>query len=398
MPDARWISFEELQARQAEWRALAAASEFPTAFADPGWVLSWWRSYGAGHEPWTFVQENADGSLRALAPLALGSSRLTRTLIFAGGSWNGLETLLCAPQAEAEFVEPLLAALAERRGEWDTWRIQRLRIEAVLARVLLDGGGRLRATAHDLRLQPYLLLPSGVEDFEAQFGSKQRSTQRRKWRKLSELGAQAGVVEEPAAVEATMRELLALRRSRAAAQGQRHAHMEATYESFLLEAVQGLLPDGARLWRLDLDGQLLASRLNLLQGPREHSYLLGLGEAHANLSPGNSLELQAINEAIRQGRGEFELGPGRDEYKYRLGGVDRTVARLVTPSPTARGRALTSLAAADLRLRDSTAAEALRRRGSGGTSERAGAGRHAAQGEKGQQQAAAAPATSASES
>jgi CelD/BcsL family acetyltransferase involved in cellulose biosynthesis len=371
----RWIAFDELESRREEWRALARASEFPTAFADPAWVLAWWRTYGVRHDPWAFALEDSNGALRALAVLALEHSARARTLTFAGESWNGLQTPICAPGVEAELVTLLLDALCERSREWDTWKIQRLRLDSSLAQTLLDGG-RLRAAARDLRLQPYLQLPSDVESYEMSFGSKQRSTQRRKWRKLSELGAQAGTVAEPVAAARTLDQLLALRRSRATAMGQRHEHMDEAYERFLHAAMRELLPDGARLWRLDLDGELLASRLNLVQGPREHSYLLGLGEGHANLSPGNALELRAIAEAIEQGREEFELGPGRDEYKYRLGGLDRTVVRLVAASPSLRGRALTSLSAVDLRLRDSTAAEALRRR-RGVRSERAGAGRHA---------------------
>jgi CelD/BcsL family acetyltransferase involved in cellulose biosynthesis len=370
MPGCRWIELVELEDRHVEWRRLAAASEFPTAFADPAWILAWWRSFGEGHEPWTFVLEGQDGSLRGLAPLALERSGLTRTIRFAGGSWNGLETLICLPGAEDEFSDLLLQALHERRKEWELWRIQRLRTSSALARTLFDGAGALRASAHDLRLQPFLELPSDVEQFEARFGSKQRNTQRRKWRKLTELGAKASIVEEPDRVVSTLGELLELRRSRAIAQNQRYKHMDEQYERFLSAAVLRLLPDGARLWRLDLDGAMLASRLNLIQGSREHSYLLGLGDDHANLSPGNSLELQAINEAIRQGRTELELGPGLDTYKYRLGARDREVARLVVSSGSPRGRLVTGLAAADLRLRDSGAAEALRQR-KGVISERA---------------------------
>ncbi len=370
MPGARWITLSELEDRRDEWRALAAGSDFPSAFADPAWVLSWWKHFGQDHEPWTFAQEDEAGALAGLAPLAFARSGIARTLSFAGGTWNGLETTISRRGSEAELTGLLLDALATRRGEWDTWRIQRLCVDSSLARTLLDGMGPLRAAAHDVRLQPYLKLPGEMEAFEAQFGSKQRSTQRRKWRKLTELGAQARVVEDPAEVASTLSRLLELRRGRAIAMGQRHKHMDARYEAFLQEAVAALLPGGARLWRLDLDGEMIASRLNLVQGPREHSYLLGLGEGHANLSPGNMLELQAIADAISQGRSEFELGPGRDVYKYRLGGVDREVARLVVASSSARGRALTSLAAADLRLRDSAAAEALRRR-KGITSERA---------------------------
>jgi CelD/BcsL family acetyltransferase involved in cellulose biosynthesis len=386
MPAPRWISSGELQERRQQWRQLACASEFPSAFSDPAWLLSWWQSFGEQHEPWTYAWEDDDGSLRGLALLALGRSRLARELSFAGGSWNGLDTLVCAPGTEDEFARLLLRALVERAGEWDVWRILRLRTDCPLARMLLGGAEGLRCAAHDVRLQPYLPLPADVGSYEAQFGSKQRSTQRRKWRKLTALGASARVIADSGEAQPALRELLALRRARAQEQGQRYRHMDDRYEHFLSQAVGELLPDGARLWMLELDGGTLASRLNLIEGEREHSYLLGLGSDHANLSPGNSLELEAIRSAIEQGRTEFELGPGRDEYKYRLGGRDREIAKMVIASPTLRGRTATAVAAADLRLRDSAAAERLRAR-MGVASERATAAERPAESDT------AAPAT-----
>lgn len=362
MESCRWITLAELERRRAEWHELAAGSELPSAFADPAWILSWWRHYGEDYEPWPLALEDRDGSLRGLALLALGRSRLARTLTFAGGRWNGLETLICARGDEARLSDSLLAALAERRKEWDVWRVQRLPRASALARTLLDGGVALRAAAHDIRLQPFLALPADVSAFEARFGGKQRNTLRRKWRRLTELGAAPRRLTAPAEVESTLRVLLDLRRRRAIAQGQRHEHMDARFERFLFEAVGRLLPDGAHLWTLELDGRTLATHLNFVQGPREHSYLLGLSDDHANLSPGISLEHHAIHEAIEEGRTELDLGPGRDAYKYRLGACDRELTRLVVSSGSVRSRGIAGLLATDLRLRNTAMAEVLRRR------------------------------------
>jgi CelD/BcsL family acetyltransferase involved in cellulose biosynthesis len=193
-------------------------------------------------------------------------------------------------------------------------------------------------------------------------GSKQRSTQRRKWRRLLELGAAPRIVSDPSEIEPAVHRLVGLRRGRAIAMGQRHAHMDARFERFIVDAVRGLGPDGARLWTLEAEGQTLVMRLNLVQGPREHSYLLGLGHDHTALSPGSSLERHAILEAIAEGRAELDLGPGRDEYKYRLGAIDRELTRVIVASPSPRGRVIGAAAAADLALRNTAAAEALRRR------------------------------------
>jgi CelD/BcsL family acetyltransferase involved in cellulose biosynthesis len=360
--DCRWITLNELEHRHAEWHELAVDSEFPTAFSDPGWVLAWWRTYGEGHEPWCLALEGPDGSLRALALLACRRTPLARTLTFAGGEWNGLEALLCARGVEPRFSALLLEELAARRRDWDVWRIRRLPSESCLARLLLDGHSPLKAGAHDRRFQPFLTLPQDGSAFDSHFGSKQRNTQRRKWRRLLELGAAPRIVSDPPEIEPAVRRLLDLRRGRAMAMGQRHAHMDARFARFLVDAVRELSPDGARLWTLEADGQTLVMRLNLVQGSREHSYLLGLGNDHTALSPGSSLERHAILEAIAEGRTELDLGPGRDEYKYRLGAIDRELTRLIVPSPSARGRILGAIAAIDLALRNTAAAEALRRR------------------------------------
>jgi CelD/BcsL family acetyltransferase involved in cellulose biosynthesis len=357
----RWITLDELESRRAEWHELASTSEFPTAFADPGWVLPWWRTYGRRHQPWCLALEDADGSLRGLALLACRRRLLTRMLVFAGEDWNGLETMLCAPGLESRFSELLLEELAARRQDWDVWRVRRLPTQSCLARLLLEGDGPLKAAARDFRLQPFITLPQDGAAFESRFGSKQRGTQRRKWRRLLELGTSARLVSDPAEIEPAVHRLLELRRGRAIAMGQRHTHMDARYERFLVDAVRELGTNGTRLWTLELDGQTLVMRLDLVQGEREHSYMLGLSDGHTALSPGSSLERHAILEAIAEGRTELDLGPGRDEYKYRLGAIDRELARMVVLSPSPRGRTIGTTAAINLRLRKTGAAELLRR-------------------------------------
>ncbi len=362
MEGARWLTPQELEERRDEWRNLAAGSEFPTAFVAPAWILAWWQHYGEGHEPWSLALEGPDGSLRGLALLALRRSRLTRTLTFVGARWNSLETLVSAPGCEAELVAALSQALAQRSREWDLWRIGRLPTDSLLARSLLGAEHEIRAAAHDLRLQPYLELPGEAEVFEAQFNSKRRSEFRRRWRRLMELGARPRLVADPDEARGTVAQLLQMRRERALTKHQSHAHLDARFERFLTDAVHDLLPEGARLWTLELDDRILTAKLNLVQGPREHGYLVGLSDEHLSLSPGHALERHMIIASIADGRAEFDFGAGRDDYKYRWGAIDREVARIAVASPSPRGRLAGAPVAIDLRLRNTAAAERLRQR------------------------------------
>jgi CelD/BcsL family acetyltransferase involved in cellulose biosynthesis len=356
------MTLAELEDRQSQWRELGAASTFATIYTDPRWLLAWWRHYGEGHEPWLFALEDDAGSLRGLAPLALRRASASRELLFAGGRWNGFDTAISAAGAEDEMAAALLQALAERRGEWDVWRLGRLPTASSLASALLGGRADVGAVAHDVRLQPYVELPTQIDVFESRFTGKRRTDFRRKWRRLQEAGAEMQLVSDRAQVPQAVARLLELRRGRAAEMGQEHQDMDARFERFLTDAVVALLPDDVKLWTLELDGGLLTAKLDLVQGRRQHGYIAAVSSQQRSLSPGHSLERQAIHAMIEQGRGEFELGPGRDEYKYEWGASDRPVARVVVASPTARGRLLGARAAFDLRLRNTAAAEALRRR------------------------------------
>jgi CelD/BcsL family acetyltransferase involved in cellulose biosynthesis len=362
MSGTRWITLAELEERQLEWRGLAAGSEFSSIFVDPGWILTWWKSYGGDYEPWSLALEDHAGSLRGLAMFAQHTSGLSRTLTFAGGRWNGLETLLFAPGAEDELVAALISALDERRGDWDIWRIGRLPTSCALARALLSGERKPWASAHDLRFQPFLALPAEVDAFESRYGGKRRTEFRRRWRRLLELGAQARLASDPQDARITMARLLELRRSRSIVKGQNQAHMDARFESFITDAACELVPEGARLWSLELDDTILTAKLDFVEGGREHSYMSAVSDELLPLSPGHALERHAIHTMIGEGRTEFDMGPGRDMYKYHWGAVDRELARIVVRSPSPRGRLLGVRAAIDLRLRNTAVAEALRRR------------------------------------
>lgn len=362
MAGARWIELDELRQRQDEWRELAAGSAFPSIYSDPRWVLPWWRHYEGQAQPWSLALEDRSGALLGLALMASERSRAARTLSFAGGRWNGFDAPLCAAGSERELALALVAALRDRRRDWDLWRIGRTPVDSALAATLLHGEGALSAAGHDVRLQPFLELPGAVDLFESRFSGKSRNLFRRKWRRLLDAGAELRQIEDPAHVAAAVSRLLELRRDRAAAAGQSDSSMDGRFEAFLTEVVSAMLPDAVRLWLLELDGRLLAGKLNFVQSWREHGYIVAVGDEQLSLSPGHSLERQTIHAEIEEGRRELELGPGRGDYKYQWGASDRETTRIVVASPTARGGLLGTVAAVGLGLRDSRLAEAIRRR------------------------------------
>jgi CelD/BcsL family acetyltransferase involved in cellulose biosynthesis len=358
---SRWATISELAARREEWRELVSRSRYPSAFADPAWVLAWFRHYGSEHEAWPLLLSDAHGNMRGLALLALHRSRLAQTLSFAGARENGMEALVCAPEDEALLAHALAEALLHRRKRWDLWRIERLPCDSDLARLLLSTERQPGVAAHDVRLQPYVELTGSREGFEARFSPATRSKFRRGERRLERADAVTRLVTDRAEARAALNALLELHRRRAAQKGERRPYLDARFESFMGEVLDGLLPLRARLWTLEVGGAVVSARLSFVEGSVEQGFMLGMDHRHSNLGPGRELERIGLMHSAAEGLREYDFGPGRDDYKYGWKAVDREMLRALVASPTPRGRLAGKPAAAQLRLRTSAAAGLLRR-------------------------------------
>ena len=74
-------SGRELEALEAEWEALYAASPAATPFQSWAWLYSWWEVYGERYEPCA-ITVRSGGELAGLAPLA--RERGTGRVLFMG--------------------------------------------------------------------------------------------------------------------------------------------------------------------------------------------------------------------------------------------------------------------------------------------------------------------------
>ncbi|MGZ4385214.1 MAG: GNAT family N-acetyltransferase, partial [Gaiellaceae bacterium] len=171
----------ELEALGDEWDALVRAMRRPSPFLLHGWLVEWWRHFGAGARLAVSVARR-DGHLVGAAPLFIRRSGGFRVARFLGGHESALADLLLA---EGESESTALGLVQElRKQPFDYADVFGLPAGSAFGRAC---GGKLRLVE---RVEaPVLLMPDGWEaTYTAKTSSKKRNLHRRRLRQLGEVG------------------------------------------------------------------------------------------------------------------------------------------------------------------------------------------------------------------
>jgi hypothetical protein len=77
------------------------------------------------------------------------------------------------------------------------------------------------------------------------------------------------------------------------------------------------------IYEVLIDGKLASQQLCIRDGKVMHMYKIGMDDQFRTYAPGFLSVHFAMNEARKEGFVEFDLGPGPEDYKYKVGGKDR---------------------------------------------------------------------------
>lgn len=320
-------------ALEGEWTRLLTSSLSSSLFLTWEWLHAWW-THLRGEARLALLTVRRGQELLAIAPFVshgaslLGSPRLS----FMGEGRIGSDYLDVIVRHGAE--EPALAALAARLARTGaTLRMRQLRTTtsagARLARKLRLLGCRVRATR--THRCPYIALEGGsFEAYLATLGSEHRYNFQRKLRKLKGHAMRF----ERVSTEARRLELLPLlfelhgRRwsERGGSDGLAGPGIPEFHDTLTRVALErGWL----RLYVLWLGDTPAATFYGFRYGRVFSFYQSGFDPQFAKLSVGLVSLGLAIESAIDEGAGEFDLLHGVEAYKFhwakatrRLGGIE----------------------------------------------------------------------------
>jgi CelD/BcsL family acetyltransferase involved in cellulose biosynthesis len=323
-----------------EWNALAEAGISDTPFSRYEYLSQWWKTLGGGE--WkqadlVLVTASEGGRLVGIAPLFQASHDGRPALLLVGSIEisDYLDLIVCAqdlprflpglmdflarsgPYAGLPFdfynlpdASPTLAALqveAEKRG----WRIQQ----------------------EVYRPTPRIALGGSFENYLAGLEKKQRHELRRKMRRAAEdEGAvRFHIVEDAETLEAEIEAFFELMSHDPEKAGFLSEAMRTHMTSVLRNAFEN-----GYLWLgfLEVGKVKVAATLNFDYKNKLWGYNSGVNRDFMELSPGWVLLGHTLQWACEHGRYEFDFMRGDEEYKYRLGGVNRYVMRAVFTPPS----------------------------------------------------------------
>ncbi|MBI3167474.1 MAG: GNAT family N-acetyltransferase [Chloroflexi bacterium] len=324
--------FSQIQAH--EWNELLKESISDTPFLRHEYQRLWWEHRGGGewkNAQLILVTAREGDTLIGIAPLFIAEYENQPTLLLNGSiEISDYLDVIVRKDDHARFVSGLLDYLASQfAGNWSSLDWYNLPDDsATLA--ALKAEAKTRGWTHleeVYRPTPRIALNGDFEEYLSRIEKKQRHEIRRKMRRAAEsdMNVRFIIVDQTADIEPELNTFFELMVQDPNKAGFLHPSMREQMTAFLRAA-----HDGGYLWLgfLEIDGVKTAASLNFDYNGKLWGYNSGVSRSHMELSPGWVLLANTIQWCCENNRHEFDFMRGDEDYKYRLGGVNRFVMRV----------------------------------------------------------------------
>jgi CelD/BcsL family acetyltransferase involved in cellulose biosynthesis len=325
-----------LDALQDGWGELLGGSPAATIFASHGWNTAWWQSFGKGKRLYVVVAQDGEGHVRGIAPLMMRAGPVRR-LEFIGTGLSDTGDFVLEEESAEEVTRAIFAFLRRHRREWDLLDLDEVPPYSHLAEWL--GKGK-PSGLHMIILPrtdcPYIVVPVSWEAYVKGLQRKARQHLEGFARRIiEETGATFRLVTEDTTEDnlqdAVARFYLLHRMRWADKEDELNPEHRATgFLPFLEEVCRQSAANGyLRLAEVHVGDRVIGSCIGFQVNGRWNGYMTGFDPQWGTRRPGKLLHGYVMRQALAEKTREFDFGRGREGYKYELGAVDRTNARLL---------------------------------------------------------------------
>lgn len=328
-------AFEPLERYRDAWNDLVAHNATNEVFLTWQWQTTWWEAYGNG-ELFIVIGKD-DDRLIGVAPWFI--EKETRYLRGVGCvDVTDYLDIVVLPEQREPFLQAVADKLLEHKDQFTKLDLCNIPHDSPTLKILpalLESRG-FSVQQYQQEVCPVITLPTDFEAYLGQLDKKQRHESRRKLRRIEEASNDEITMRIVTAADDLSAELEMFLRLMASSHPDKAKFLEdPAHQTFFRAVMPQLAACGwLQLVFLMVEGEAAAAYLNFDYDNRVLVYNSGLvPETYAWLSPGIVLTLKNIEYAIGQGRKEFDFLRGNEEYKYRMGGIDRPVMSIEAEPP-----------------------------------------------------------------
>lgn len=325
----------DMQALAATWNELLADSASHVPFLRNEYLSTWWQTLGGGE--WAegelcVITARQKGKLVGIAPLFFTTNCEGESALMLLGCIEISDYLdLIAPtQTLQPFVEGLFDYLSGMQAPaWrvlDFWNF--LSTSPTLSALEIAATTKgWSYTPELLQHCPYIPLPGDWEVYLAGIDKKQRHEIRRKIRRLeTEIPSRWYIVEDESSLET---ELEAFIDMMAQDLNKRRFLTDAMRVQFRTSMCAAFRAGWLQLAFLEIGGEKAAGYINFDYLNSIWVYNSAINFKFREQSPGWVLLGYLLQWANEHKRDVFDFMRGDEDYKYRFGGVDRRVVRVL---------------------------------------------------------------------
>jgi CelD/BcsL family acetyltransferase involved in cellulose biosynthesis len=327
-------SIEELIQIEEAWDELLTRATVSTPFQAPLYNQVWWSTLGGGEwkqgDLWVFAGYDETDRLVGLAPLFLSHTESNELRFIGSKEVSDYLDLIMDPMHAESFIEILLSHISQV----ETAGTRRLVLDNVLEDSptipLIERAAQAQGwqiSQKRIEPAPLLMLPLSMDAYLEKIGSKQRREFKRKMRRAVDYPAQISwrIEDQQEGIEQDIEVFLDLMRNDTE---KRNFLTEAMKDHFRQLAAAGASAGWLHLTFLEVSGVPVFGYLNFIAKNRVWVYNSGFNPDHFAVSPGWVLMGYLIEWAIERGFDAIDFMRGDEDYKHRLGGIDRFVYQL----------------------------------------------------------------------
>jgi CelD/BcsL family acetyltransferase involved in cellulose biosynthesis len=319
------------------WQDLLTRTDHYSPFQSPAVNQVWWSTLGGGEweeaDLWILAGYGQDDRLLGLGPFFhVPNDAGGRDLRLIGSKEiSDYLDLIIDPDHRVEFISGLISVLGNNPPEGFSRIILNNLLEDSPSIPIIEQLGDERGWQVErqrVEPSPLLLLPDRFERYLEELNSKQRRELKRKMRRAADYPASVDwrLVEDPEEIGEAIEVFLQLMAFDVEKQAFLTDSMKAHFRAL---ATLGAEAGWLHLAFLDVSGEPAFGYLNFVTQNRLWVYNSGFDPRHYALSPGWVLMGHLIQWAIDREMEAVDFMRGDEDYKYRLGGSDRFICRIL---------------------------------------------------------------------